>query len=320
MNIFVTGGTGFVGGAAITRLKRSHKIRAMSRSQVGAKKIEALGATPIICSLDNITAEHLKGIDVVIHSAAYVEEWGFYKDYYQANVKGTRRMLEVAKAAGVKRFIHIGTEAALFRGQDMVDIDESYPYPKSTPFYYSRTKQEAEKLVLAANEPGFSTISLRPRFVWGPGDKSVLPAILDMIRRGQFMWLDNGEAQTSTTYIDNLTQAIELGLKKGRGGAAYFIADKERSTMKEFLTKLIQTEKVEVPEKSISSKIAKPLAFIIESIWRLLRIKSKPPMTRFAINIMSADCTVNTTRAKKELDYRPKFSVERGLHEMRKVS
>ncbi|HSC60773.1 MAG TPA: NAD-dependent epimerase/dehydratase family protein, partial [Rhizomicrobium sp.] len=125
MKIFVTGGSGFVGKAFIRAMAGKHELVAMSRSESSDAKIKAAGATPVRCSLDDVSADQLTGVDAVMHCAAYVEEWGPWRAYWQANVEGTKRMLAAARKAGAKRFVHIGTEAALLKGQDLVNADES---------------------------------------------------------------------------------------------------------------------------------------------------------------------------------------------------
>ncbi|MEP6968229.1 MAG: NAD-dependent epimerase/dehydratase family protein, partial [Pseudomonadota bacterium] len=179
MNIFITGASGFVGGAFVRAGADRHAFSAMSRSEATDAKIRAAGAAPVRCSLDDVTAEHLGGAEAVVHCAAYVEEWGPWRDYWRVNVEGTARLLAAAKAAGVKRFVHIGTEAALFYGQPLREVDETYPLALSSPFPYSRTKAHAEQHVRAANDPagGFETVVVRPRFVWGPGDETILPTV-----------------------------------------------------------------------------------------------------------------------------------------------
>jgi nucleoside-diphosphate-sugar epimerase len=224
--------------------------------------------------------------------------------------------VHAARDAGVKRFIHIGTEAALFYGQHMRDIDESYPYPKSSPFLYSATKAAAEQRVLAANASGFTTISIRPRFVWGPGDQTILPALIKLVTNKQFMWIENGKSRSSTTHIANLVHAVTLALTHGHGGNAYFVVDPETVTLREFLTALLATRGVIPSDKSISSGAAQFIATASEAAWRLFSIKSEPPLTRFAAAMMSHDCTIKSDKAERELRYSPVITREQGLAEL----
>ena len=158
MNVFVTGGSGFVGGAAVRRLLvQGHQVRAMSRSEKSDDLIRTLGAVPVRCNLEDVEAEHLTGCDLVIHAAAYVEAWGPSQAWDRVNVDGTRRMLSAARGAAAKRFIHIGTEAALVHGQDLHEVDESYPLAFTSPYPYCRTKALAEQAVRQpANSSGKS--------------------------------------------------------------------------------------------------------------------------------------------------------------------
>lgn len=316
MKIFITGASGFVGSSLVAQLKKQHTLFAMSRSEKGDAAIKKLGAKPVRSELGKVDPADLKGIDVVIHSAAYVEQWGTKQDFWKANVTGTEQLLAAARAAKVKRFIFIGTEAALFHGQDMLDIDESYPYPKSTPYLYSLTKGEAEKLVIAANSKTFQTLSIRPRLVWGPGDKTILPVLMGMIGKKQFMWMDHGNKKTSTTHIANLVRAVELGLKKGRGGECYFVTDGETTTFRDFLGRYLGTQDIVPPQKSIPGWLARALAFAIESVWKLLRLRAEPPLTRFAAAIMSRHCTLNISKIKADMGYKPVVSVADGLKSM----
>ncbi|MCB1325338.1 MAG: NAD-dependent epimerase/dehydratase family protein [Spirochaetales bacterium] len=318
MNIFLTGATGFVGGAIARELKGKHRITALARSATSAQKLRDQGLATAKADLLSVKAEHLSGVDVVVHCAAFVGPWGTRQEFWQGNVEGTRRLLEAARVAGVKRFIHMGTEAALFRGQAMVEIDERYPYPKRTPYLYSETKREAEKLVLEANSASFETIVLRPRLVWGPGDTSVLPVLVQMVREGKFLWLNGGRALTSTAYIGNLVHAVELALTGGVPGQVYFITDDEKLTYRKFLTAMLETQNVTMPTKSIPGWIASFLAAMVEGFYRLFGLKSQPPLMRFATDAMAQECTIRIDRAKAELGYRPLTDVAGGLEAMRR--
>ncbi|MBF3355565.1 NAD(P)-dependent oxidoreductase, partial [Leptospira borgpetersenii serovar Hardjo-bovis] len=148
MKIFITGASGFVGEATTRTLSKKHTILAMPRSEKTDVVISNAGGKPGRCELNSVNQSSLQGIDVVIHSAAYVVHCDPFQDFWKINVEGTAHLLEASRKAGVTRFIFIGTEAALFYGQPMIDIDESSPYPENSPFPYSKTKAEAEKLVL----------------------------------------------------------------------------------------------------------------------------------------------------------------------------
>ncbi|MBX3722609.1 MAG: NAD-dependent epimerase/dehydratase family protein [Turneriella sp.] len=319
MKIFVTGASGFVGSAVVARLKKKHTILAMSRSEKSDAALKKLGAKPVRCELGKVNASDLKGVDTIVHAAAYVEQWGTKDDFWRANVTGTEQLLDAARAAKVKRFIFIGTEACLFYGQDMIDIDEKYPYPEKTPFLYSLTKGEAEKRVIAANTKTFATLSIRPRLVWGTGDKTVLPVLVDMIRQKKFMWMDHGAKNTHTTHILNVAHAVELALKKGNGGEVYFVTDDEKTTFREFLGRYIATQGIQPPGKSIPGAVARALAAVVEGIWKLLRLKNEPPLTRFAAAIMSRHCTIRIDKIRRDMGYKPIVTVAEGLAAMPRI-
>ena len=317
MKIFITGASGFVGGAAARALQPEYDIRAMARSEGSMQKIRDLGVEPVLCSLGDVEAKHLEGCNTVIHCAASVGQWGSETEFWENNVEGTSRLLQVAKAAGVSRFIHLSTESVLVYGQHMRDIDEGYPYPKKTPFLYSRTKGEAERRVLAENSDDFTTIALRPRMIWGPGDQTILPPFKRAVEEGRFVWVDGGRAITSTTYIANLVNAIELALTHGEGGETYFITDAETRSIKEFITALLSTQNITISDRAIPGWLAGGLAIISEGIWKVLGLGGEPPLTRFAMSLMSRDCTIRIDKAKRELGYKPIVGFSEGIEQLR---
>ncbi len=319
MRIFVTGASGFVGGAAVRKLVADgHDVRAMSRSEKSDTKIRALGGKPVRCDLEDVTAAHIGDAEAIIHSAAFVEQWGSRDAWRKFNVDGTARMLSAAKAAGAKRFIHIGTEAALFHGQHLRRVDETYPLAPNSPYPYSSTKAQAEQLVRDANAPGFETIVLRPRFIWGPGDTTLLPLIVEMARAGKFMWVNGGRSMTSTTHIDNLVHAIELALTKGRGGEAYFILDDGVRPMREMMSGMAASQGVDLGDKSVPGWVADAIGATCEAAWGVFPLKGEPPLTRFSAMIMSRDAILKDDKARAEMGYAPLISVEEGLRQLQR--
>ncbi|MCB9779293.1 MAG: NAD-dependent epimerase/dehydratase family protein [Alphaproteobacteria bacterium] len=314
MHVFVTGGSGFVGGHLIEFLVgRGDTVSAMARSQRSADAVAAFGATPVRCSLDDLAAEHLVGVDAVVHAAAFVQEHGTRAAFEAANVHGTQRVIDAVRAAGVPTLVHIGTEAAVFDGHDLVDIDEAAPYPTRQRFLYSETKAEAERRVLAAHGDGLRALSLRPRLIWGPRDSSVLPAVLEMAAQGRFSWLDGGRQPTSTTHVANLVHAIGLALDGDVGGVALFVADDGQTTVREFLTALAATRGVQLPSRSVPGALARPLSTLVEGAWSALGLSGPPPMTAFAVHMMSRTVTVDDGRARALLGYAPVIGRDEGI-------
>lgn len=317
MHIFITGASGFVGGAIAKALTRTHVVSAMSRSEHSDNWLRELGLTPVRSALGEVHPKHLSGCDVLIHCAAHVSQWGTREQFWTVNVHGTEQLLQAARQAGISRFIYIGTEAAVFHGQARREIDETYPYSVHTPFLYSESKAAAERLVLAANAPGFATLSIRPRFVWGPGDRTILPVLRKMVEAGRFAWIDEGQARTSTTHIANVVQAVSLALEHGRGGQAYFVTDDSTTTIREFVTALLQTQGLTPPNRSLPGWLARTLAYLVESVWRLFGRTREPPLTRFGVALMSRECTIRTDKIRGELQYMPVITREKGLEELR---
>ena len=305
MNIFVTGGSGFAGGHLIQALAPHHNVVAMARSDRSATIVAERGARPVRCSLESVTSADLEGIDVIVHAAAYVEEWGPLHAFEAINVAGTKRLVDAARKAGVQRFVHISTNATVINAIDQHDIDESYRPPTAPPFPYGATKAASEEAVLAANSERFITIALRPCFIWGPGDTTLLPVITEMAAQGRFMWLNGGAKLVSTTHIDNLVHAVSCALTRGRGGHAYFVADEGDVSLKEFITGLADTRGVTLPAMSAPGGLVRPLARVTEGAWNLFGIKSAPPLTRMAATLMSTAMTVRTDKAQSELAWQP---------------
>jgi nucleoside-diphosphate-sugar epimerase len=316
---FVTGGSGFIGGRLIERLRsEGWSVRALSRSDRSAETVRALGAEPV--SGDISSAEAIRsgaeGCSYAFHAAAYVGDWGPKADFIRDNVQGTVNALEGTAAAGVQRFVHVGTEAALLAGEPLVDVDESAPLRPDSPSLYPSTKAMAEQAVRQADRPGFETVVVRPRFVWGPGDTTVMPSLTAAVKSGQFRWIGGGRHRTSTTHVDNVAEGLFLGATKGRPGSAYFVTDGEPVVFRDFVTRLLATQEIEVPDKELPLGVAKALARAGEAAWRVLPLKGSPPLTRMALWVASQECTIDISRARAELGYEPVRSIDDGLAEL----
>jgi nucleoside-diphosphate-sugar epimerase len=318
---FVTGGSGFIGGRLIERLlAEGWAVRALARSDRSAGAIRARGAEPVmgdISSLESIRAG-ASGCSHAFHAAAHVGDWGPRADFVRDNVLGTHNVLAGTAAAGVGRFVHVGTEAALLAGQPLVNADESLPLRPDSPSLYPSTKAMAEQAVRQANRPGsFETVVVRPRFVWGPGDTTVLPSLMAAVKSGQFRWIGGGRHRTATTHVDNVAEGLLLGALRGAPGAAYFVTDGEPVVFRDFVTALLATQGVEPPSGELPPAVARALAAAGEAAWSKLPLPGSPPLTRMALWVSSLECTIDISRARAELGYAPVISREQGLAGLR---
>lgn len=317
---FVTGGSGFIGSRLIERLVGGgRKVRALARSDAAAAKVEALGAEAVRGELGDraAMAAGAAGTGVAFHLAAHLGEWGPWEEFERGNVDGTRNALAACAEAGVERFVHCGTEAALMAGEPLVGVDETAPLRPDSRAPYPATKARAELAVKEANRDGFETVALRPRFVWGKGDTTLLPEMIETVEAGQWAWVGGGRNVTDTAHVDNVVEGLILAAEKGRPGESYFVTDGEPVVFREFVTAMLQTQGVEPPSRSLPAWTAAPLARVAEAAWKFLPLPGEPPMTTFRSWLLTQECTIDISKARTELGYSPIVSHAQGLAAMR---
>ncbi len=318
---FVTGGSGFVGRNLIVMLReQGYAVKALARSDAAANTVQAQGAEIVRGDLDDESAMRagMAGCEVVFHSAAKVDDWGDPKDYQRINVDGTKRTLDAAKAAGVKRFVHVSTEAVLIGGPQLINADETWPRPEHPIGLYPLSKGQAEAVVQAANAPDFTTVIMRPRFIWGKGDNTLLPSLMKAIDMGAYRWFNGGHHLTSTCHVRNVCEGLMLGAEKGRGGEIYFLTDGAPVEFRAFVAAMLATQGIEDKSGDLPTWAGKAFAAAGEWVWKTLPLKGRPLLTRSSIRLIGEEVTVNDAKARRELGYVGKVTREAGLAELRK--
>jgi nucleoside-diphosphate-sugar epimerase len=318
--VFVTGGSGFLGGALLDALaERGETARALARSAAAEAAVAARGAVPVpgdLADLDALTAG-MRGAELVVHGAARLTGgWADHDDLYRTNVDGSRAVLQAARSAGVPRLVLVSTEQVVLGDRPLVDADESWPYPARWPGPYARTKAEAEQLVLAASTPELATVAVRPRMVWGRGDTTLLPALVQAARSGRLRWIDGGGHLTSTTHVRNAVEGILAAADRGRGGQAYFVTDGAPVRFRDFATALLATQGLPAPTGVVSGRVARAAAGGAGALWRALPLPGRPPLDLTAVRVTGETCTLRDDRARRELGYEGQVTRERGLAEL----
>lgn len=318
----VTGGSGFVGGRLIERLvAHGWQVRALARSEEAMRIVDRHGAQAVKGSLDDLSSltAAVAGCDAVIHAAALFKLWGEATEFERSNVQGTANLLKAAAAASVQRFVQVGAAAVVMGDMaPMLRVDESLPRQERAWAPYSASKARSEALVTGANRPGvFETVVVRPPMIWGDG-MPTLDHMIDTVRAGQFRWVGDGSQAMSTVHVDNVCHAVELALAKGRGGETYFVSDGVDTTLKSFLSSLMQTRAVAPPRASAPLRVAWVMATAMEWAWRTFSRPGEPPITRQMLRLIGQPFTVDIGKAQRELGYRPEVTREQGLQAMQR--
>ena len=321
---FVTGGSGFVGRRLIADLvARGCQVRALARSPASAEVVRRRGAVPVSGDLADIATmtKGMHGCGVVFHAAAKVALWGDWKDFERETVQGTANVIEAARAAGVPTLLHVGTEAVLADGGPIIDADETRPIPSHPNGPYPRSKALAEQLVRAANGPGLRTVVVRPRFIWGEGDTSLLPVLAAAMKAGTWIWFGDRHHRMSTCHVANVSHGMMLAAERGRGGEVYFLTDGEPVDFAAFITRMVATQGVTPPRWGAPLWVADAIAAAAEAAWSVAGplTGTEPPLSKTAVNLFFREVTVRDAKARRELGYAPVISIDEGMQGLARV-
>ncbi len=315
--VLVTGGGGFLGGAIVKKMiKRGCYVRTFSRNYY--QELEDYGVDQVqgvLCCREEVE-KACQGIEVVFHVAARTGVWGSYKDYYSTNYTGTRNIIQACRNNKVDSLIYTSSPSVIFNGSDMEGVDESIPYPAKYHAFYPATKALAEQAVIEASKYGLKTISLRPHLIWGPGDTNLVPRIIK--RAASLVRVGNGKNLVDTIYIDNAADAHILAADRLKedsslSGRVYFISQDEPVYLWDMIDNILQAASLNPVKKSISKNMAWAIGAVLETCYKIFKIKQEPRMTRFVAHELATAHWFNISAAKKDLGFRPKISTREGL-------
>ncbi len=325
MKLLVTGGGGFLGQALCRGLiERGHEVTSFNRGLYAP--LDALGVRQVQGDLADRDAllGAARGHEAIFHNAAKAGAWGSYDSYHRANVIGTDNVIAVCRAHDITKLVYTSTPSVTHRATHPVEggTADSVPYGAGFKAPYATTKLIAEKAVLAANDAMLTTIALRPRLIWGPGDQQLLPRLVERARAGRLRFVGDGNNVIDTTYIDNAAQAHfdafdHLVPGAACAGRAYFISNGEPKTVREIVNGLLRAAGVPEVGKTIPFGAAYAIGAVCEGLWTLLPLRGEPPMTRFLAEQLSTTHWYDMTPATRDLGYVPRVHIEEGLRRLR---
>jgi nucleoside-diphosphate-sugar epimerase len=255
------------------------------------------------------------GQQVAIHAAGRVTDWGPRQEFFRVNAQGTANVVAASRAAGVRRLVHLGslTVLGLPRGGGVVDETTA---PVDAPAdAYTASRLSGERIVRAANgEGGLETVVIRCGLIWGPGEPTILPRILALLRRGRMVYPGGGRNHLGMAYVDNLVEGVILAATApAAAGRIYHITDGEEVTCREVLDAIAGALGVPPPRRSVPFPVMYAVATLLEGFAKALRSATPPPITRYGARLVACDCHYDIGRARRELGYRPVVSFREGM-------
>ena len=260
--------------------------------------------------------------DVIVHTASPMH--GLPQEIYEkVNVRGTNNLIDVAKKLHVKALVYTSSAGVIFNGQDVINGDETWPYPEVHMDGYNETKAAAETAVMNANDNnGLRTVCLRPGGIFGPGDRQLVPGLRASAKLGQLKFqLGDNNNLFDWSYAGNVADAHVLAAQKVLdpetrdpiSGETFFVTNDSPTY---FWTLARTVWKSDGYIDNYYIKLPRPVAlgvsYISEFVAKNL-LKKEPGLTPFRVKIVCAIRYHNITKAKKLLGYKPAVDLETGI-------
>jgi nucleoside-diphosphate-sugar epimerase len=318
VKVFVTGGTGFIGGEIVRQLRdRGEEVACLVRNPEKGEAVAALGCELTAGDLGDEAALHagMRGCDAVIHAAAMYEVGIPAKQrpaMYAANVTGTERVMEAALAAKVPRIVYVSTVGVFGNTHEEV-VDETYEHPEgSFTSYYEETKLAAHKIVKRMiAERDLPAIIVQPGGVYGPGDTSQVADLLEEFFAGKLPLLPFPKLGICMSHVEDIAAGVLLALDKGRLGETYVISG-PATTMRGAIEAVAAVSGRKAPKRDLPTPLMKALIPIGPLVGKVM---GQPPNLRELIS--SADGVTfwaSYEKAERELGYSPR-GLEEGLRQ-----
>jgi len=318
MNVLVTGATGFLGFHLAEKLKeKGYQVTATGRDRKKGNELRNKGISFVACDLtdEEKTIALCKNQDIIFHAAALSSPWGKYEDFYEANVKTTKNIIQGCKTYHPERLIYVSTPSIYFNHDERIGVKEDDSLPTSFANHYAHTKWLAEQEIQQAFSEGISTITIRPRALFGPRDTTIIPRLIRANEKGSLPLFGDGKVLMDITYVGNVVDALLLCIHSSPQtlGQTYNITNGEPVYLIDMLRLLFSKFNIPLQPKYIAYSTAFRLAHTMEWFYRLFRIQKEPLLTRYTVSVLGKSQTLNITKAKNELGYNPSISVKEGL-------
>ena len=320
MRILITGASGFVGThVAEACIRRGWPIHLLARPSSYLCHLESQSGVTIFRGELNdpqIVGQALADVDAVIHCAAKVGDWGPVGEYRRANVESLRVLLDACKGLALSRFIHISS-LGVYPPRHHYGSDETSPLPKKHRDGYTQSKVESEQLAMQYHRDfGVPVVALRPGFIYGPGDRTVMPRIIDNLRSGFMRYPGGGQQAMNTIFVRNLVDAVFLALENENAvGQIFNLTDGEHVSKRRFIEKIADTLDIARPTAAPPLWFARTVTWCYEKIYKLTGAKEAPPYNFARLKFMGLNLDFSIEKARTVLGYRPRVNFDDAMTE-----
>lgn len=314
MKAFVTGATGFIGAhLALALLGDGHQVRALVRPGSDRRNIAGAPIELVEGDLDDRgrLAEQMAGCDAVFHVAAHYSLWVKDRDsIYRANVDGTENLLAAARAAGVKRFVHTSSVAAIgVPAPGAIGTEETQTTLEDLVSDYKKSKYLAEQAARRAARDGMDVVIVNPSTPVGERDIKPTPTgeiILRFLQGRMPAYVHTG---LNLIDVEDVARGHILAWEKGRTGERYILGARNLS-LRETLEILAAITGKRAPRIAVPHFIPVTVAFIDEML--LARIGKKPQVSYYAAQMSRKAMYYDSSKAVRELGL-PQNPIEKAL-------
>lgn len=315
--LLITGATGMVGSLLMARvLEEGYTVRAMVRPTSNRAAFEGLDVEQFEADLadpESLPAA-LEGVDYVVNTAAHVGDWGPAEKFRAINVVALETMLIAARQqAQLKRWVQISS-LGVYSATHHYGTDETTPPDLGGLDGYTATKAEAEVLLnQTIKADNFPATIIRPGFIYGPGDRHVVPRIIERLAAGQMKLIGDGKKMLNNTYADNLVDAIMLALdKEAAVGETFNIRDARLVSREEFVGAIADYMCLPMPKK-VPEWLARSAVGFIEGFAKLRGATEAPLLTNARIKFLALNLDFSIAKAQEKLGYQPKTDFRDGI-------
>lgn len=315
--LLITGATGMVGNLVTRRaLEAGYQVRAMVRPTSNRECLDGLDVE--IVEADMASPDSLEpafeNVDYVLNTAAHVGDWGPAEKFRAINVVALEYMIAACRKWGqLQRWVQISS-LGVYAAKHHYGTDETTPPDLSGLDGYTRTKAEAEVLLnRAIDQHQFPATILRPGFIYGPGDRHVVPRIIERLSAGQMKLIGDGQKSLNNTYAGNLVDAVMLALTQEAAlGETFNIRDRRLVSREEFVSAIAQYMGLPMPKK-VPEWLARGAVGFIEGFARLRGATQAPLLTGARIKFLTLNLDFSIAKAEQKLGYDPQVDFTQGM-------